>query len=598
MNEIAGHSQTAGGFTASLPLLKRFIRQYFRKYTAPMLAAAFFMILSAAMTGGLAKLMEPVIDRVFAAKDATMLWPVALGVLAVFGVRGFATYGHIILLNRVSHGIVADIQKKMFSHLVRADLAFFHNNPSGQLISRVIADTGQIRAAVADCLTGAIKNSFTVMVLIGVMFYQDWALTLWSLLVFPAMILFVARIGRRLRKVFTSMQVETGHLSSLMSQIFQGIRHVKAYGMEAKEEERAGANIDAIFSLTFKAFRVSALMSPVIELTGGLAIVGLIVYGGHQVIAGHATTGQLFSFITAFLLAYDPIKRMARMNTTLQAGLAALDRVFRIEDTKLDIVDRPGARAAALKKPSIALDHVEFSYPDGTQALRGVTLEIPSGRKTALVGRSGSGKSTILNLILRFYDVTAGTLKIDDADIRDITLDSLRAGMALVSQEVVIFDDSARANIAYGKPGATEEEIVAAAKDAAAHDFIMSLPDRYDTRLGEHGLKLSGGQRQRIAIARAFLRNAPILLMDEATSALDADSERQIQAALERLQSGKTTLIIAHRLSTIKSADLIYVMKDGRVAEQGTHDTLLKAGGTYAHFYGETLQSAAEEAAA
>ena len=578
------------------PLIRRLAHTYLRRYIPELAIATLLMMVAAAMAGMLAKQMEPIIDQIFVAGNQTMLWSVALVVIGAFTLRGFATYGHTVILNRVGQGIVTDVQKDVFARLVRADLVFFHEHPSGQLISRMISDTVLMRGAVSDSLTGLGKNLFTLSALLIVMFYQDWQLALVAFVVFPLAAVMVARLGKKLRRVAASAQAETGNFSTLLGQAFSGIRHVKAYGMEAHEEARVGASADSIFRLMCKAFRVSALAIPVTEILSGVAIGALVVYGGHQVIAGTSTAGKLFSFITAFLMAYDPIRRTAKLNGTLQVGLAAAERIFAICDIPSDIVNRPDAKAMTVSSPSIDFDHVSFSYRDGTAALTDICLKIPAGKKVALVGRSGAGKSTILNLIPRFYDVTAGAIRIDGVDIRDVTFESLRSSMALVSQENVIFDDTVRANIAYGRPSATEADIIESAKAAAAHEFILALPAGYDTRLGEQGLRLSGGQRQRIAIARAFLRNAPILLLDEATSALDADSERQIQAALERLQQGKTTIIVAHRLSTVQNADIIYVLRDGKVAEMGTHDTLLKNGGIYARFYGEILTK--EEVAA
>lgn len=578
------------------PLIKRLARTYLRRYTSDLLVATGLMMLAAGMAGVLAKQMEPIIDQIFVAGNKAMLWPVALAVVAAFTVRGFATYGHTVILNRVGQGIVTDVQKDVFASLVRADLVFFQGHQSGQLISRMISDTVLMRGAVSDSLTGLGKNLFTLTALLAVMFYQDWQLALVSFVVFPLAALMVAKLGKKLRRVAASAQAETGNFSALLGQVFSGIRHVKAYGMEAHEEARVGASADSIFKLMCKAFRVSALAIPVTEILSGLAIGALVVYGGYQVIAGESTAGKLFSFIAAFLMAYDPIRRTAKLNGTLQTGLAAAERIFFIKDTPSDIVNRPDAKAIKVSSPAIDFDHVGFSYRDGTIALDDVSLQIPAGKKVALVGRSGAGKSTILNMIPRFYDVNSGAIRIDGIDIRDVTFESLRASMALVSQESVIFDDTVRSNIAYGRTSASEDEIIEAAKAAAAHDFILALPQGYDTRLGEQGLRLSGGQRQRIAIARAFLRDAPILLLDEATSALDADSERQIQAALEKLQKGKTTIIVAHRLSTVQNADMIYVMRDGKIAEKGTHAALLKSGGVYARLYGEIR--AQEEAAA
>jgi subfamily B ATP-binding cassette protein MsbA len=376
-----------------------------------------------------------------------------------------------------------------------------------------------------------------------------------------------------------------GQFMTLLSQSFQGARHVKAYGMEAHETSRAREFIETLFRIYQRAARIRAVASPMMETLGGVAVALVILYGGHQVLHGVRTPGTFFSFITALLLAYQPLKSLASLNVSLQEGLAAAQRIFAVLDIEPDIRDKPEASDLKISGGEIRFDRVDFSYANGANALTGVSLMAPAGKRVALVGASGAGKSTMLNLVPRFYDVAAGAITVDGQDLRDVKVASLRAVIALVSQEVTLFDDTVRANIAYGRFGASEAEIVAAAKAAAADEFIRAMPQGYDTMVGEHGLRLSGGQRQRIAIARAMLKNAPILLLDEATSALDTESERQVQDALDSLMQGRTTMVIAHRLSTVISADLIYVMEGGRVVEQGTHAELLRREGVYARLY-------------
>ncbi len=582
--------------TASFTLMRRAIRQYVRPYAGMFAFSLLLMLVSSAMTGAMAKMMEPVIDGVFAAHDGhgrAMLWTVALTIFAVFTLRGLATYGQTVVMNRLGLRVVADMQRDMFSHLVYADLAYVHGQQTGQLLSRFLGDMYLVRTAVVDSLAGVGRNAFTLVFLIGVMFYQDWKLSIVSLFVFPAAGYVVYLLGRRLRKVSASTQVTMGEMTSMLGQSFQGSKHVKAYGMEEFEKTRVNGVIEYCFKLMDRAFRISSISTPVSEVLSGLAIVTIVVYGGYQVMDGHSTAGKLFSFITAFMLAYDPMKRLAKMNNTMQMGLAALDRFYKLVDAPPSIKDAPDARALRVSDARVDFDGVRFAYPDGTEALKGVSFTVPRGKSVALVGASGAGKSTILNLIPRFFDVTGGAIRIDGQDVRGVTQESLRASMALVSQEVAIFDDTVLDNIRYGTLNASEDDVVAAAKQAAAHDFIMELPQGYHTRVGENGVKLSGGQRQRISIARAILRNAPILLLDEATSALDTTSERLVQTALEHLQKGKTTIVVAHRLSTIMDADIIYVMDGGTIVETGTHDELLRKNGHYAKLYGNLLKESA-----
>jgi subfamily B ATP-binding cassette protein MsbA len=401
-----------------------------------------------------------------------------------------------------------------------------------------------------------------------------------------------------MRRVSANTQAEIGQLTTLLSQTFQGARLVKAYGMEIYEEDRAAGLFERLFGLVERAARTRSRAAPMMETLGGAAIAVVILYGGHQVISGARTPGAFFSFITALLLAYQPMKSLANLNASLQEGLAAAQRIFQVLDVEPTIRDLPGARALSVAGGEIRFDQVRFGYAPGAVALDGITLTVPAGHRVALVGASGAGKSTILNLIPRFFEVEEGAISIDGQDIRAVTLASLRAAIALVTQEVTLFDDTVRANIAYGRFGTADAEIEAAARAAGADAFIRALPEGYDTQVGEHGVRLSGGQRQRIAIARAMLKDAPILLLDEATSALDSESERQVQAALHSLMRGRTTLVIAHRLSTVQSADLICVVDRGQIVESGRHAELLAHGGLYARLHAMQFADAGELATA
>jgi subfamily B ATP-binding cassette protein MsbA len=577
----------------SLPLLRRLAGSYLLPHRGELAVAVLLMLAASITTSGKAVLIRYIFDDIFARKQPELILPIAGLVFLVFLASGLAAYGSSIILNRIGQGVVTDIQRDSLAHLIDADLAFFHDHPAGELISRLTNDVEEMRYAIVESMTNSGTNALRLIGLIAVMFWMDWRLSAFSVIVFPLAGLWVGRRGRRMRRVSNSAQIERGQFAHLLNQTFQNVRHIKAYGMEAYEKRRVGLTIQRLFALAHKSFRISAISEPVNELLGALPVCGLIIYGGLEVIAGRTTTGALMAFIFAFLSAYEPIKRLAKTSAVMQRGLSAADRLFRVLDDPPAIRDRAGATPLILAEPSIRLENVRFAYRDGHVALSGVTIDVPAGQTVALVGPSGAGKSTVLSLIPRFYDATEGAVLIGGKDVRDVTLASLRSQMALVSQEVAMFDDTILANIAYGRTGATESDIVEAARGAAADDFIRALPQGYQTRVGENGVKLSGGQRQRIAIARALLRAAPILLLDEATSALDAESERVVQEALAVLGRGRTVVVIAHRLSTVVNADLIYVLDHGRVVDCGTHAELIRRPGLYSRLYG--MQSAEAE---
>jgi subfamily B ATP-binding cassette protein MsbA len=572
-------------YRATWPLVRRLLGDYMKKHTGRIVLAFLFMGLAAASMVVMANFLQPIIDGAMKGGSMNELYWLGASIIAVFAVKAVCSYTGDMLMQFIGHRTVADIQSGMYARLMRADLDHFHNTAAGQLIANFLSDAAKLRTVFSDTFTGIGRDSLAVMGLVGYMFYTDWVLACVGFFIFPLAAWPVAKLGRKMRKVSANTQAEMAQFTTLLDEGFTGIRHVKAYGMEQYESARADAVVNRLFKLNFRAARVRTASEPILEFLAGLAIVAVLIYGGWQVIHGGRTPGTFFAFIGALLLAYEPVRKLAKLNANLQDALPAAERVFAVLDLGAKIKDEPGAVMLAVTSGSVTLEAVTFAYRRGAQTLREITIDVPAGKTVALVGPSGAGKSTVLNLIPRFYDVDAGRVLIDGQDVREVTLASLRGAIGLVSQETTLFDDTIRANIAYGRAGASQAEIEAAARSAAAHDFIVGLPDGYDTRVGGLGAKLSGGQRQRIAIARAILKNAPILLLDEATSALDTESERQVQAALKALMQGRTTLVIAHRLSTVIDADLIYVLEAGQVKERGTHRELLAARGLYASLY-------------
>lgn len=576
----------------SLPLMKRLAREYLSQHKGKLALAIICMIFAAAMTGANAWIMEPVINGIFLNEDPDMLVIIPLAIIAIAVVKSVAMYGQTVQLNYIGQRIISDMQMHLFAHLMKSDIGTFHEESTGRLISRFTNDIMTMRMAVSMIIIGLVRELLSMIFLVGVMIYQSWQLSLIALLIFPLAVWPVMRLGKRMRKLSRNTQEKLGHFTAQLDETFGGVRMVKAYNREPYESERAKTTIEHLFMLYYKTARVQAASSPIMEMLGGLAIAGIIYYGGLQVVNGDTTPGGFTSFIVAMLMAYKPMKSLSNLNTAMQNGLAAAERYFSAIDTAPSIQDAPDATTLDVQQAAIRFEDVSFHYTEDSAGVKHVDITVPAGKSVALVGASGSGKSTLINLLLRFYEVQDGAITVDGQDIRSVTLQSLRSQMALVSQEIVLFDDSVRANIAYGREGASEEDIIEAAKNAAAHEFIMAMPQGYDTIIGADGVKLSGGQRQRLAIARAMLKNAPILLLDEATSALDTQSERQVQEALHRLMENRTTLVIAHRLSTIQQADVIYVLQQGEVAESGSHEELLAKRGIYAALYHNQFEQA------
>jgi subfamily B ATP-binding cassette protein MsbA len=552
------------------------------------------MIVVAGTTMGMAKLIEPAMNNAFINQDEWWVWASAVGFFLLAAIRGVGNFLQSVSMQKVGLRVIEKMQNQMFESFLRLEIQYLEKEGSARQLSRFTSDCYFLRDALTKVFTGAGRDFLTLIFMIGLMFYQNWQLSLFALVFFPLSILPIARIGRRLRKVSEKTQMEFGQMTAVLDDSLKNARQVRAYRMQEHEAKRGADAFAVTYELLVKAVRTRAYSYPIMESLAGVTLFTIIILGGYQILSGQQDVGSFMSFFFAVFMAYQPMRSLAGLNNTLQEGLAAAKRNFSIIDYVPLIQDAPDATPLRPGDGRVELRDVHFSYDGESSVLDGVDIDIPAGETVALVGPSGAGKTTVLNLIPRFYDTTAGQVLIDGQDVKAATIASVMDRIALVSQEPALFNDSIRANIAYGRWGAEDAEIVQAAKDAAAHDFIMELPDGYDTQVGEQGLRLSGGQRQRIAIARAMLKNAPILLLDEATSALDAESERKVQAALSRLMAGRTTVVIAHRLATIRRADRIYVMDRGQVVEIGSHAELVGRDGLYARLCAIQFNDGAE----
>ncbi len=555
-----------------------------KKYYLRFILAAICMVIAGGLQSALPLVSKPAIDEIFVSKDMSALTWIPFAIVGIFLFKGLCNCGQNILMSSIGLRIVADLRNKLYECIQRQSLSFFTGHPTGMLMSRITNDVLSVQSAASEAVTALVKDTFTLVCLVGVIFYMDWKLALLAMIVFPLTVYPIAWFGRKMRKVTTSTQITMGTLNSLLQETIAGTRIVKAFCMEKYESDRFGAENERLFKLNMKTVTINAISSPLMDFLGGLGIAAVIFYGGYNVVQGYSTPGTFFSFIAALLMLYEPVKRLTNVNNTINQGIAGADRIFSIIDRVPDIIDKTDAQALPPIQNSIDLQNVSFRYEE-KPVLKNVNLTIRAGEVVAFVGMSGGGKTTLVNLIPRFYDVSEGRVLIDGLDIRDVTLSSLRGQIAIVTQQTILFNDTVRNNIAYGDICTTEEEIYKAAKAANAHDFIMKLPNGYDSNIGELGTKLSGGEKQRISIARALLKDAPILILDEATSSLDTEAEIEVQDALDNLMKGRTTLVIAHRLSTIRNADRIIALVNGEIVEEGNHDTLMARKGEYYRLY-------------
>ena len=591
MQQIQGsnHShqnQNSINYNSTFYLINRIIRESVFPNWKTFAFSVMLMLVIAGTTSLHAWLVKPALDSVFFDKDYQALIVIPLVVLLVTVVKGFATYFQLVSMNILSLKITSDMRIRLYRHFITSDISKLHKKSSGDMIASIVGEIGSIVGLVNVCVNGFVKQFFTLGSLVVVMFYQSVELSLVAFIGFPLAAYPIYRIGKKLRGLSFKNHEIAGKFNSQMSDTLQYSKLVKAYGCEEFEVKRMTAIIDSIFKLGKKISRISLIASPFVESLAGIGVAAVIWYGGHQVITGKTTPGAFFSFFTAMMMAYRPLKSISGMNSGVQLGLSAASRLYEMLDEKPKIIDKPNAIELTHPKGEIEFENVKFAYEEGGKyALNNISFKVEAGKSVALVGHSGGGKSTIMSLVLRFYDPESGQVKLDGHNIADLKIHSLRSAMSVVNQEVMLFDDTIIENIRYGKTDASEEEIIRAAKMAEADEFICELPQKYYTQVGQNGIRLSGGQRQRIAIARAILYNAPILLLDEATSSLDPISEKLIKDALNSLTKNRTSLIIAHRLSTVMHCDKIVVIANGSVVEEGSHQELLERNGAYANLY-------------
>lgn len=545
------------------------------------LAAIFFMLIMAMTNACVAFLVKPLIDDIFVTNNVTMLKLLPILIVSLYFIRGFSMYGQEYFMVYVGKSIILKLRNKLYDHIQDQSLSFFYRETTGALMSRITNDINLITGMVSSAVTGTLRDIFSVLALIVVIFYRDWQMAIIALVILPLAFYPVVQFGRRIRRVSTKTQEANASLGAFLFETLAGNKIVKAFGMENYEKKRFKEQTDNVFRLEMKVVVTNAMTSPLMEFMGGAAMAFVIWYGGFAVMSGYSTAGNFFSFLTAVMMLYEPIKKLSKVNNVIQQGMSAVDRVFDIIELDKDIKECENPVTIPLKPHTVEFKDVFFEYDKDESVLNNINIKVETGEVVALVGMSGGGKSTLINLIPRFYDVKSGSVLIDGKDVKDASIESLRKQIAIVTQEPILFNDTIKNNIMYGKQDATDEEIIDASKAAYAYDFIQELPDKFDTVIGESGSRLSGGQKQRLSIARALIKDAPVLILDEATSALDSEAEKVVQKALENLMKGRTTFVIAHRLSTIAYANRILVIVNGDIVEEGTHKELIDKEGEY-----------------